>query len=982
MSDLLRNAVLLDTETFGLGRGDVMHELAFYNMESRDLHAYSLLPERINVRNPTPQELTKLAGYKGDIFELIKYNTYQQALHAYAEQLAGANVPHGQTHATLAKYAAWLEEHLSMYPHLVNQQDDIVARTLLLKQFNAKLIMHENASMEIALAELHAATQGKTIWIANAAFESKQIGAHLGARGAKIWDAFKSNLETRNPSSPDPYYVTGTEVTRERVIAQASGDWTRVWKAYNKYIPKVGESAVRDIQDITRAIHSYGYKLGLTSKNLNYLATGIDISHRLHAYAENDLSRMNIKEFHRAAEDVAIHEEYVLRRNIKIAEALENVYEGTDLGKLYQQQAAAGGGPLVEAARYFEILEAHRDIEEKAQTIKRLDRALTDIETQGATYQTVGQSPVLQDQLGPDGSDRPIYKQEIYRKRYESLDDVIEHLKTENKTNANYKIIAEELRQAPEPHVWANEEIKRLSSTWDDIVVPSSVSKLRKLINYSTKPTIALDVVNGVLENVRGKSGALGIAGASIFALGVGASYFQKPLDKPANLLDYSYDEWIAHQAIDGLPEGPVNQSHRQYMTDFGSPYRGMVGVQQVFIEQDMLRERDKWIHQQYGARFAAHKFPTIASLNPFFAKSLKIEGGYNFIHGGHAVQGKDYGMRGNLRAINLSEEGWKISVEDADTITIKRGGLSGALKSFFGLNQGHSFRLAGLDSPEVAHEDRPAQPWAEEAKIALSNMMKNSKDVTVIFDPAQMTYGRMMGGIYADGRNINLELVQRGFAAHLPFGKAQDAIIDYNMLKQAEVRAFQGNRGIWSQPWERFFYKHSEASGNRPTFNSLAKTQTIVENKGTMMMVSAMEQVQASGQFTIADELLATELGSQYNIGADPIGPHIMIAATASSTSYLQEQLQDLAEFTKTHGSGRQQNKFSARSGYGKLDGSLALDTIGTSNNIWTRRNIAAFDQYHSKKRLAHARKERMAYQQREILRKMNESPIGHYRM
>ena len=168
-----------------------------------------------------------------------------------------------------------------------------------------------------------------------------------------------------------------------------------------------------------------------------------------------------------------------------------------------------------------------------------------------------------------------------------------------------------------------------------------------------------------------------------------------------------------------------------------------------------------------------------------------------------------------------------------------------------------------------------------------------------------------------------------------------------------------------------------------RVTLNTLADPGKVVKNYGTMKMVAAMDQAQLDGRFSNSEQELARELGSHYNIGDDKVGPWGMSAATTPSTSYLQEQLQDLAGFIRTKGRGGAQNKFSSKLGYGELDQSMALDTMGTSTTVWNRRKNAAFAQYRSGEAIDRARKARMAFSQRQTLQALNsESPIGHHRM
>ena len=81
MSELLRRAIILDTETLGLERGAGMHELAFMDLQTRHLQSFVLHANAVSVQT-MPQEHTKLAGTSGDVYTAKKYNNWMEALRA------------------------------------------------------------------------------------------------------------------------------------------------------------------------------------------------------------------------------------------------------------------------------------------------------------------------------------------------------------------------------------------------------------------------------------------------------------------------------------------------------------------------------------------------------------------------------------------------------------------------------------------------------------------------------------------------------------------------------------------------------------------------------------------------------------------------------------------------------------------------------------------------------------------------------------
>ena len=105
------------------------------------------------------------------------------------------------------------------------------------------------------------------------------------------------------------------------------------------------------------------------------------------------------------------------------------------------------------------------------------------------------------------------------------------------------------------------------------------------------------------------------------------------------------------------------------------------------------------------------------------------VELNTGLLSGGTSAQGMSYaGVTGggpNVMTMDLSN--YKIEVNDADTITV-RGGVRGALQSFFSFNRGYEFRLLGIDAPETFHGElgmKSAQPHADDATLALKSMLR-----------------------------------------------------------------------------------------------------------------------------------------------------------------------------------------------------------------------------------------------------------------
>jgi endonuclease YncB( thermonuclease family) len=127
--------------------------------------------------------------------------------------------------------------------------------------------------------------------------------------------------------------------------------------------------------------------------------------------------------------------------------------------------------------------------------------------------------------------------------------------------------------------------------------------------------------------------------------------------------------------------------------------------------------------------------------------------------------------------------------------------------------------RLYGIDAPETpkinnrtGQVNKPGQPHGEESWKALENKIIRKQVKLEILDIDK--YRRMVGMIWLDDRNINLEMVNEGFA---------EAFIEYlkrpyrSEFLEAEREAKSTRRGIWSLPYyerPRDFRKRLKVSG------------------------------------------------------------------------------------------------------------------------------------------------------------------------
>jgi endonuclease YncB( thermonuclease family) len=122
------------------------------------------------------------------------------------------------------------------------------------------------------------------------------------------------------------------------------------------------------------------------------------------------------------------------------------------------------------------------------------------------------------------------------------------------------------------------------------------------------------------------------------------------------------------------------------------------------------------------------------------------------------------------------------VSVADGDTVTVLDSN-----------DRQHRIRLAGIDAPE-SH-----QAFGEQSRQSLSEMIFG-KDVTVSYQKIDQ-YGRLVGKILLDGKDINLEQVRAGMAWHYKFYEDEQTTEDRELYAKAEDDARAARRGLWQDP-------------------------------------------------------------------------------------------------------------------------------------------------------------------------------------
>lgn len=952
MNPLLRQMFFLDTETTGLHRGASIHELALLDYDRRHVSSWIVDPNAVTTSTTGAQDPLRLTARAGDVHTRLPVNTWDQV---FRHQLKLG--PDSPVMRSLAQVSPWLHENIvrGLYPHLRGdietwQQLDLRRRAMAAAGFT---FSQQRGSVHAALGDIpRHLSPGSTLWIANAAFESKQVGAQLAADGQALRNQIAASLETAGEGS-DILYVTGPEVNQARTLAAHTGDYRPVYEAYRRHVPAAGTTAVRDILDVTRALKSWGTATRMRSqKGLGPL--GIDINAQMLSRAFGDRLALEV---HRAAEDVALHEQYVLRRQAELIEAFRA--DTPDL----RAQARRGVGPLAAASRYFGYEAAvSKEAQERA-AAQRLARAREQLLLEGHAVSQSGIAGIRrQAKTRPDGQ-RVFEPRPFYRHRYhQQLSEVVDHIRDQYDVDW----------QALERQYGSYATVEQLRAGHHRHVRDLDARILGKL---DAAPSVRTGIAGPNLRRVAGDlrtGGALLAAGVA--AVGVAAVFPSTGPPAQSSVLSYGYSDWLARN--EGMRhDGPIGAQRRQN-TDFGSPYQGPQTSMGVLADQELLAERERWLRTQYGV---VHGPGGIASV--FGSKR-----GANYISNTRTrAPGEFPGLRGQgLQVLDVDPTKYEIELEDPDTLKLTRRG--GALAAFMGQQSGYSFRLEGIDAPEVQHGVfdgggagyHTPQPGADQAAAAARALIAG-KRLQLVINPGESTYGRQLAVLYADGKNYNLQAVQRGHAAFLPFGKAGDSMVSWQAFRSAETRAYKANRGMWSQPWARAFYEATSARGDRITFNTFTRKDRIVANSGHLSILTTMEAAQQQG-WNPGVAAAAQAAGATAGIHEDKVTPWVISQPNAPHKNYLVEQQRDLSSYISQHGRPRGPHRLRATNGVRTLDSVMAVDTMGTSTSPHTRRGYSAYRHYGSQQAIQRRRQQGLAQRQQNHM--MFRSPVGHHSM
>ena len=122
--------------------------------------------------------------------------------------------------------------------------------------------------------------------------------------------------------------------------------------------------------------------------------------------------------------------------------------------------------------------------------------------------------------------------------------------------------------------------------------------------------------------------------------------------------------------------------------------------------------------------------------------------------------------------------------VTDGDTVKVAGNGKN------------MTIRLVGIDAPETSKKkNQPGQPFSRKSTRYLANLVLNKSVEVKSYGTDR--YGRVLGVVFVDGKNVNLEIIKAGLA-EVYRGKPAGGL-NLEPYWNAEAEAKKAGIGMWS---------------------------------------------------------------------------------------------------------------------------------------------------------------------------------------
>jgi len=110
-------------------------------------------------------------------------------------------------------------------------------------------------------------------------------------------------------------------------------------------------------------------------------------------------------------------------------------------------------------------------------------------------------------------------------------------------------------------------------------------------------------------------------------------------------------------------------------------------------------------------------------------------------------------------------------------------------------LSDGRRIRLIGINAPETAKDEQPAEAFANESTRFLQRLLKEADTSLQQGIAAQDRYKRTLGHLYANGKHVGSAMLKAGLAYHIAI---PPNLTHIECLQAAEANAVNAKRGLW----------------------------------------------------------------------------------------------------------------------------------------------------------------------------------------
>jgi len=104
--------------------------------------------------------------------------------------------------------------------------------------------------------------------------------------------------------------------------------------------------------------------------------------------------------------------------------------------------------------------------------------------------------------------------------------------------------------------------------------------------------------------------------------------------------------------------------------------------------------------------------------------------------------------------------------------------------------------RLVGIDSPEIGYKGQKSQPFSQDAKLYLANLVDDSEITIKSYGTG--SYNRQLAEVFIENTNINIEMIKAGLAE--VYKGRRPKKLDSQKYFREESNARRTEKGMWVQ--------------------------------------------------------------------------------------------------------------------------------------------------------------------------------------